>query len=122
MFGILELACLSTLQAFVPAWTPAMTETAAQSAQSASATVQADEQDGGGTKESQARPVSQISGYGELHLNRPTDGTAGTLDLHRFVLLFTHRFSDRLRFVSEVEIEHAFVEGLEEGGELELEQ
>ena len=46
----------------------------------------------------------------------------GILDFHRFVLLVTYRFNDRLRFVSEVEIEHAVVEGLEESGELELEQ
>lgn len=46
----------------------------------------------------------------------------GQLDFHRFVLLITHRFSDRIRFVSELELEHAFVEGLEEAGELELEQ
>ena len=46
----------------------------------------------------------------------------GRLDFHRFVLLVTHRFSDRIRFVSELELEHALVEGLEEGGELELEQ
>lgn len=44
------------------------------------------------------------------------------LDFHRFVLLVTHEFSDRIRFVSELELEHAFVEGLEESGELELEQ
>ena len=41
------------------------------------------------------------------------------IDFHRFVLLFTHSFSDRVRFVSELELEHAFVEGLEEAGELE---
>jgi hypothetical protein len=59
----------------------------------------------------------------ELHLNRPIDSPAPpVLDFHRFVLLFTHRFTDRLRFVSELELEHAFVEGLEESGELELEQ
>ena len=46
----------------------------------------------------------------------------GTLDLHRFVLLFGHQFSDRLRFQGEVEIEHALVEGGEESGELEVEQ
>jgi DtxR family Mn-dependent transcriptional regulator len=46
----------------------------------------------------------------------------GSLDFHRFVLLVTHSFSDRIRFVSEVEIEHALVEGGEEKGELELEQ
>lgn len=67
-------------------------------------------------------PAGSISGYMDFHLNKPTDGTAGTLDFHRFVLLFTHRFSDRLRFVSELELEHGFVEGLEKGGALELEQ
>jgi hypothetical protein len=63
-----------------------------------------------------------VSGYMDFHYNEPTDGTSGILDFHRFVLLFTHRFSDRIRFVSELELEHAVVEGLEEGGELELEQ
>jgi hypothetical protein len=58
----------------------------------------------------------------DFHYNQPTDGTAGVLDFHRFVLLFAHRFSDRLRFVGELELEHGVVEGLEEGGELELEQ
>jgi hypothetical protein len=58
----------------------------------------------------------------DFHLNRPTDGTPATLDFHRFVLLFSHSFTDRLRFVGELELEHAVVEGLEEGGELELEQ
>jgi hypothetical protein len=69
-----------------------------------------------------AAPASPISGYMDFHYNEPTGKTPGTLDFHRFVLLFTHRFSDRLRFVSELELEHGFVEGLEEGGELELEQ
>ena len=65
----------------------------------------------------------RLSGYMELHLNQ-ADGRhdPGVLDFHRFVLLFTHSFSDRLRFVGELELEHAVVEGLEEGGELELEQ
>jgi hypothetical protein len=65
-----------------------------------------------------------ISGYMEMHLNAPLDRADGdaTLDFHRFVLLFSHSFSDRLRFVGELELEHAFVEGLEEAGELELEQ
>lgn len=65
-----------------------------------------------------------ISGYMEMHLNAPLDRVDGDaiLDFHRFVLLFSHSFSDRLRFVGELEIEHAFVEGLEEAGEVELEQ
>jgi hypothetical protein len=59
----------------------------------------------------------------DFHFNRPTDETKpGVLDFHRFVLLFSHRFSERIRFVGELEVEHAVVEGLEEGGELELEQ
>src|SRR5687768_15272596 len=62
-----------------------------------------------------------ISGYMELHLNRPDDAPA-ILDFHRFVLLLHHSFTDRIRFVGELELEHAFVEGLEEAGELELEQ
>ena len=48
--------------------------------------------------------------------------TDARLDFHRFVLLVTHTFSPRIRFVGELELEHAFVEGLEDAGELELEQ
>ena len=65
--------------------------------------------------------ASSISGYMDFHFNNIEHQDA-TLDFHRFVLLFTHRFSDRVRFVSELEVEHAFVAGLEEAGELELEQ
>lgn len=62
-----------------------------------------------------------LSGYMDFHYNKP-ELEDGQLDFHRFVLLVTHRFSDRIRFVSELELEHAFVEGLEQAGELELEQ
>lgn len=62
-----------------------------------------------------------ISGYMDFHLNRPESGDA-ILDFHRFVLILNHSFSPRIRFVSELEIEHAFVEGGEESGEVELEQ
>jgi hypothetical protein len=71
-----------------------------------------------------APPVSQtgpISGYMDFHLNRP-EHEDPQLDFHRFVLLFNHSFSDRLRFIGELELEHGLVEGLEESGELELEQ
>lgn len=62
-----------------------------------------------------------ISGYMDFHLNKP-EHEDPLLDFHRFVLLFNHSFSDRLRFVGELELEHGLVEGLEESGELELEQ
>ena len=71
-----------------------------------------------------AEPVERataLSGYMEFHYNKP-ELADGRLDFHRFVLLVTHRFSDRIRFVGELELEHALVEGLEEAGELELEQ
>ena len=62
-----------------------------------------------------------ISGYMDFHFNK-NEFEDERLDFHRFVLLVTHNFSDRIRFVSELELEHAFVEGPEEAGELELEQ
>lgn len=66
-------------------------------------------------------PATGLSGYMDFHFTKAAQED-GQLDFHRFVLLITHRFSDRIRFVSELELEHAFVEGLEEAGEVELEQ
>ena len=66
-------------------------------------------------------PRTALSGYMDFHFNKP-EFTDAQLDFHRFVLLVTHSFSDRIRFVGELELEHAVVEGLEEKGELELEQ
>ncbi len=68
-----------------------------------------------------AAPATGISGYMDFHYNK-AQFEDGRLDFHRFVLLVNHRFSDRIRFVSELELEHALVEGLEDAGELELEQ
>jgi hypothetical protein len=61
-----------------------------------------------------------ISGYMEFHFNA-VEGQDAVLDFHRFVLLFSHSFSDRVRFVAELELEHAVVSN-ETDGELELEQ
>jgi hypothetical protein len=57
----------------------------------------------------------------EIHLNMVEDLPAEA-DLHRFVLMVGHSFSDRIKFWSEVEIEHAFLEGGEESGEVAVEQ
>jgi hypothetical protein len=65
--------------------------------------------------------VPTLSGYMEMHLNK-VQGQPTAIDLHRFVLMVGHSFSDRLKFWSEVEIEHAFVEGGEESGEVAVEQ
>lgn len=63
---------------------------------------------------------SAIGGYGELTLNAPTNGP-GVIDLRRFVLFFGHDFSERIRFYSEVEVEHA-VSSASDQGEVEIEQ
>jgi hypothetical protein len=61
-----------------------------------------------------------VGGYGELTLNAPANAPA-VVDLRRFVLYFGHNFSDRIRFYSEVEVEHA-VASSEDAGEVEIEQ
>lgn len=66
-----------------------------------------------------------LGGYGELHLSKLDSQSGGAdtdmMDLHRFVLFFGHEFNDRLRFFSELEVEHALV-GESKPGEVELEQ
>ena len=68
---------------------------------------------------------TQLGGYGELHFNMLEEQRGGEdvneVDFHRFVLFFNHDFSDRLRFTSELELEHA-LSGDGEPGEVELEQ
>ena len=62
-----------------------------------------------------------MSGYMEMHVNH--DGlNPTTLDFHRFVLNLGHMFGDRVRFWSELELEHGLIEGGAPTGELELEQ
>jgi len=62
---------------------------------------------------------TQIGGYGELHYNNLD--SKKEIDFHRFVLFFGHQFTDRLRFWSELELEHS-VSGDDQNGEIELEQ
>lgn len=69
-----------------------------------------------------------IGGYGELHYNslQADDDKFDKeeIDFHRFVLLFGYDFTDRIRFASELELEHAFSRDTSGStpGELELEQ
>ena len=64
---------------------------------------------------------ADYGGYMEMHLNHDNISPT-TLDFHRFVLMYGHQFTDRIRVVGELELEHALVEGGERSGELELEQ
>lgn len=63
---------------------------------------------------------TQLGGYGELHYNHSNKGD-DQLDFHRFVLFASHKFNERLRFFSELEVEHS-VSSSEDEGEVELEQ
>ena len=74
----------------------------------------------GGDGGSSAPSTGPISGYMDFHYNNRQNEDA-VLDFHRFVLLFSHSFTDRIRFVAELELEHAVVSN-ETDGELELEQ
>lgn len=70
--------------------------------------------DGGSNKRADA---TTLGGYGELHYNNLDSGK--DIDFHRFVLFVSHRFDDRTRFFSELELEHS---NTENGGAVELEQ
>lgn len=74
---------------------------------------------------------THVGGYGELHYNNLDDDAEATggddslsrTDLHRFIIYLGHEFNDRLRFFSELEVEHALVAGNgSSAGEVELEQ
>jgi len=60
-----------------------------------------------------------VGGYGELHYGNKS-GT-GTIDFHRYVLFFSHRYSDSVSMNSEFELEHS-IPGDGKVGEVELEQ
>ncbi len=63
----------------------------------------------------QRKSKTHVGGYGELHYNNleakggvnPSARDREEIDFHRFVLFFGHDFNDRVRFRSELELEHA---------------
>lgn len=65
--------------------------------------------------------ATTIGGYGEATYNNYRDkAVKDEADLRRFVLFFGHRFNDKLRLYSELEVEHSQVKGSQ--GEVALEQ
>jgi hypothetical protein len=97
-----------------PAATPPAAATTDAPFQAISVTGDAQKSGGGETR-------LPVAGYMDAHFNKNI-GEPGRADFHRFVLLFGHSFSERIKFWSELEIEHALVEGGEEKGEVALEQ
>ena len=65
-----------------------------------------------------ARPPSAATG--ELTLNAPAIGPS-VIDLRRLVLFVGHNFNERIRFYSELEVEHAVASSTDQG-EFEVEQ
>lgn len=72
---------------------------------------------------------TSVGGYGEVHYNDiDADDSAWDnkeTDIHRYVLFFNHEFNDRVRFFSELEVEHGLVKDTADGsnsGEVEIEQ
>lgn len=49
-----------------------------------------------------------LGGYGEAYFKH-IDGSKDELDAYRLVLFIGHQFSDKVRFASELEIEHGYV-------------
>jgi hypothetical protein len=69
-----------------------------------------------------AEPSTVLSSYGELTYNRPTsDPKNAVADVRRFVLGYQHRFDEKTKVVTELEVEHA-VSSADDPGEVEVEQ
>ena len=69
-----------------------------------------------------AGPATVITSYGELNYNRPTHRSQDAqADVRRFVLGYQHRFDEKTKVVTELEVEHA-VSSADDPGEVEVEQ
>ena len=67
-------------------------------------------------------PDTVLTSYGEINYNRPTRQNQNTqFDMRRFVLGYQHRFDERTKAVTELEVEHA-VSSASDPGEVEVEQ
>jgi hypothetical protein len=63
-----------------------------------------------------------ISGYGSAFYQRDFKWERSRASLDRAVLFIGHQFNSRIAFFSEMEIENALVAGMEEKGEIAMEQ
>ena len=67
-------------------------------------------------------PATVITSYGEINYNRPLRATQNAqADVRRLVLGFQHRFDERTKLVTELEVEHA-VASAGDKGEVAVEQ
>ena len=75
-------------------------------------------------KEQEGYRNTTLGGYGEINYNNYKDGSRrDEFDLQRFILFVGHKFNDRTRLFSEIEFEHAVIEGGDsKSGEVAMEQ
>ena len=112
-----ELATLQQQRSAAPpvATAPAAATTAASTTATASTTAA---QGPGLTTE----PTTVLTSYGEINYIRPTRDSKNTVaDVRRFVLGYQHRFDEKTKVVTELEVEHA-VSSSSDPGEVEVEQ
>ncbi len=68
---------------------------------------------------------THVGGYGEMHYNNfsrnDNSGDTREIDFHRFVLLISHEFNDKITLHSELEVEHS-ITSKSDVGEVALEQ
>ncbi len=63
-----------------------------------------------------------VSGYGSAFYQRNSDLKQATMSLERVVLFVGHKFTDKIAFFSELELENALVSGAGSKGEIAMEQ
>ena len=71
-----------------------------------------------------AEPATVLTSYGEINYTRPTHSGQDQntqADVSRFVLGYQHRFDERTKVVTELEVEHT-VSSADDPGEVEVEQ
>nr|WP_295083785.1 hypothetical protein [uncultured Roseateles sp.] len=66
-------------------------------------------------------PGTVISGYAEINYNRPSNSKDAQADLRRVVLGYQHRFDEKTKVVTEIEVEHG-IASASDGGEVAIEQ
>jgi hypothetical protein len=63
-----------------------------------------------------------VSGYGSAFYQRNFNEQQATVTLERAVLFVGHQFSSKISFFSELELENAKVEGVDNNAEISMEQ
>jgi hypothetical protein len=112
-----ELARMRSQQATPPAAAAASAASAAPAVAAVAAAVATAQGPG-----LMAEPATVLTSYGEINYNRPTRDSKDTVaDLRRFVLGYQHRFDEKTKVVTELEVEHA-VSSADDKGEVEVEQ